>query len=100
MDTVLVKLLVSRSGTDGAFAPGDHIAVPENEVLPMLDAGQIDPEFGVAADMAAARLAAPQEAVEAQAAPGPIVDAPTVKARAKAQVETAAATVAIETAAG
>ena len=99
MDTVLVKLLVSRSGTDGAFAPGDHIEAPENEVLPMLDGGQIDPEFGVAAEMAAARLAAAQDAAEA-AAPASKVDAPAVKARAKAKVETAAATVATETAAG
>ena len=99
MGTVLVKLLVSRSGTDGAFAAGDYIAVPKNEVLPMLDGDQIDRLFGVAAEMAAARLAAAQEAAKA-AVPAPKVDAPVIKARAKAKVETAAAIVATETAVG
>lgn len=79
MKTVLVKLLVSRSGNDGAFVAGDEILVPENEVGPMLDAGQIDPKFGAA---------------RAQK-----IDAPAAKAKAKAKVQTATAPVATETAA-
>jgi hypothetical protein len=40
MKLVKVKLLVSRSGEAGAFAPGDEIDVPENEVPHMLAAEQ------------------------------------------------------------
>lgn len=37
-----VRLLVSRSGTDGAFAPGDVIEVDAAEARRMVDAGQCE----------------------------------------------------------
>ncbi len=40
---IKVRMLVSRSGNDGAVAPGDVIDVPENEVAPMMAAAQCEP---------------------------------------------------------
>jgi hypothetical protein len=37
-----VKMLVSRSGADGAFAPGDVIDVPADEGQRMIKAGQCE----------------------------------------------------------
>ena len=37
-----VRLTVSRSGADGAFAPGDEIEVSENEGVRMIEAGQAE----------------------------------------------------------
>jgi hypothetical protein len=42
MKMIKVRLLVSRSGNDGAFSRGDEISVPENEVPHMLAAGQCE----------------------------------------------------------
>lgn len=38
-----VKLLVSRSGADGAFAPGDEIEVSDAEAKRMIAGGQCVP---------------------------------------------------------
>lgn len=38
-----VKLLISRSGLDGAFSPGDEIDVSDNEAVRMVAAGQCEP---------------------------------------------------------
>jgi hypothetical protein len=38
-----IKLLVSRSGADGAFSPGDEITVSDNEAVRMIEAGQAEP---------------------------------------------------------
>lgn len=38
-----VKLLVSRSGADGAFSPGDEIEVSADEAKRMIEAGQASP---------------------------------------------------------
>lgn len=38
-----VKLLISRSGPSGAFAPGDEIEVGKEEAQRMFDAGQAVP---------------------------------------------------------
>lgn len=35
-----VKLLVSRSGADGSFSPGEEIEVGDAEALRMVEAGQ------------------------------------------------------------
>lgn len=40
---VKVKLLVSRSGPDGSFAPGDEIEVSANEAKRMIERGQAEP---------------------------------------------------------
>lgn len=37
-----VRMLVSRSGSDGAFGPGDVIDVPANEAENMVAAGQCE----------------------------------------------------------
>lgn len=42
MKMIKVRMLVSRSGNDGACIPGDVIEVPENEVPHMLAAGQCE----------------------------------------------------------
>jgi hypothetical protein len=41
-----VKLLVSRAGADGAFAPGDEIEVGTAEAGRMIEAGQAVPVRG------------------------------------------------------
>jgi len=38
-----VKLLVSRSGADGSFSPGDEIEVSPDEAARMIAAGQAQP---------------------------------------------------------
>ncbi len=38
-----VRLLVSRSGLDGAFNRGDEIDVPKGEAARMIEAGQAEP---------------------------------------------------------
>ena len=38
-----IKLLVSRSGVDGAFSPGDEIEVTNDEAKRMIEAGQAVP---------------------------------------------------------
>ena len=38
-----VKLLVSRSGADGSFSPGDVITVTGDEAKRMIEAGQAQP---------------------------------------------------------
>lgn len=40
---VKVRLLVSRSGVDGAFAPGAEIEVTANEAQRMIEQGQAEP---------------------------------------------------------
>lgn len=37
-----VRLFVSRSGPEGAFAPGDVIEVSDQEAIRMADAGQCE----------------------------------------------------------
>lgn len=48
-----VKLLVSRSGSDGAFAPGDEIDVSDAEAKRMIEAGQCEPVRGKKAETTA-----------------------------------------------
>lgn len=47
-----VKLLVSRSGADGAFAPGDEIEVSDAEAKRMIEAGQAQPVRGATPERA------------------------------------------------
>lgn len=47
-----IKLLVSRSGADGAFAPGDEIEVSDAEAKRMIEAGQAAPVRGAAPERA------------------------------------------------
>jgi len=51
--TKKVKLLVSRSGSDGSYKPGDVISVDGDEAVRMLNAGQCtlvdEPEVRTAA---------------------------------------------------
>lgn len=69
-----VKLLVGRSGADGAFAPGDEILVSDAEGLRMIAAGQC-----VAADAEAVAL------VEAEAKVAAEAGAAEAKAKASAK---------------
>lgn len=39
---VRIKMLVSRSGADGAFAPGDELEVPTDEARRMVAAEQCE----------------------------------------------------------
>jgi hypothetical protein len=55
MDVVKVRLLVSRSGNDGAQDRGAEIWVPKNEVAPMVAAGQCEMIDGVAPQTAVRR---------------------------------------------
>ncbi len=55
MDRVRVRLLVSRSGNDGAQNRGDDIWVPESEVAAMVAAGQCEINDGEGAQPAAKR---------------------------------------------
>jgi len=50
-----VKLLVSRSGVDGAFNAGDEIEVLDAEAIRMIEAGQCVPVREVAAEKAVLR---------------------------------------------
>lgn len=43
MDTLKVKLLVSRSGEDGSHSPGDTIDLPIKEALSLIDSDQATP---------------------------------------------------------
>ena len=38
-----IKMLVSRSGSDGVFGPNDVIDVPDAEAVRMIEAGQCIP---------------------------------------------------------
>lgn len=38
-----IRLLVSRSGADGAFSPGAEIDVSDSEAKRMIEAGQAEP---------------------------------------------------------
>jgi hypothetical protein len=38
-----IKLLTSRSGSDGAFGVGDVIDVPQAEAIRMIEKGQAEP---------------------------------------------------------
>lgn len=55
MSLVKVRLLVSRSGNDGAQNRGEDIWVPEDEVAGMLAAGQCEMIDGAAPQAAAKR---------------------------------------------
>lgn len=41
-----IKLLTSRSGSDGAFNVGDVIDVPKDEAVRMIEKGQAQPVRG------------------------------------------------------
>lgn len=58
-----LKMLVSRSGADGAFAPGDEIEVPADEAARMIAAGQAEPVRQVKAEKAVAR-SKPEKAIK------------------------------------
>jgi hypothetical protein len=47
-----IKLLVSRSGSDGVFGPGDETTVPDDEAVRMIEAGQCEPVRAVAVERA------------------------------------------------
>ena len=52
---MLVKLLVSRSGADGAFNRGQEIEVSEAEAARMIEAGQCEPVRAEKRETAVAR---------------------------------------------
>lgn len=52
-----VKLLVSRAGADGAFAPGDEIEVSDAEGARMIKAGQCTPVSGAKREKATIKRA-------------------------------------------
>lgn len=58
-----VKMLVSRSGADGAFAPGDVIEVSSDEAKRMIEAGQAEAVRSGVTPEKAVRKAAPEKAV-------------------------------------
>ena len=59
-----VKLLVSRSGTEGAFSPGDEIEVSGDEAKRMIEAGQAAPVGGGIAPETAVRRGRPPKSAE------------------------------------
>lgn len=64
MQKVKVRLLVSRVGEDGAQSRGEEILVPQNEVAPMIAAGQCE-LIDDAAPVQAKRAATKERAVKA-----------------------------------
>lgn len=58
-----VKLLVSRSGPDGSFAPGAEIEVLDDEAARMFDAGQAIP-VRIEKPETATRKVIPEKAVK------------------------------------
>lgn len=50
-----IRLLVSRAGADGAFAPGDEIDVDDAEAVRMIEAGQCEPVRAAAIERAVPR---------------------------------------------
>jgi len=59
-----VKLLVSRSGADGAHDRGDEIEVGEAEGLRMIEAGQAIPVRAAAHETAVAKAPRREKAVK------------------------------------
>jgi len=58
-----VRLLVSRSGADGAFSAGDEIDVGDAEAVRMIEAGQCEPVRSATVERAVSR-AKPEKAVK------------------------------------